>query len=113
MPTGAIAGRRIRRPALTRFTTSPSSTSSPALQRFCTRLRRTSAYQLTAAKAKASELLVDYEALGDVKPISVAFTGKGKAPAKRKRADSDDDEASNKDDEEEDDDDGGSSYVPD
>ena len=66
------------------------------------------AYQLTAAKAKASELLVDYEALGDVKPISVAFTGKGKAPAKRKRADSDDHEASHKD-EDEDDDDGDSS----
>ena len=66
------------------------------------------AYQLTAAKVKASELLIEYGPLGDVKPISVAFTGKGKAPAKRKRADSDDHEASHKD-EDEDDDDGDSS----
>ena len=64
--------------------------------------------QLTAAKVRASELLIGYESLGDVKPISVAFTGKGKAPAKRKRADRDDDEASHKD-EDEDDGDGASS----
>ena len=65
------------------------------------------AYQLTAAKAKAPELLIEYKP-GDVMPISVAFTGKGKAPAKRRRADSDDDEASHKD-EDKDDDDGDSS----
>ena len=60
------------------------------------------AYQLTAAKAKASELLIEYEPLGDVKPISVAFTGKGKG------ADSDGGASSHKD-EGEDDVDGGSS----
>ena len=52
-------------------------------------------------------LSVDYEPLGDVKPTSVAFTGKGKAAAKRKSGDSDDDASSHKD-EDEDDDDGDS-----
>ena len=42
-------------------------------------------HQLTATKAKAPELLIEYEPLGAVKPISAAFKkGKGKAPAKRK-----------------------------
>ena len=52
------------------------------------------AYQLTAAKVKASELLIEYELLGPIRPISAAFKGKGKAPAnakKRKRDDIDDD----------------------
>ena len=49
------------------------------------------AYQLTAAKVKASELLIDYESLGPVTPISAAFKGsKGKAPAKRKHDETDD-----------------------
>ena len=49
------------------------------------------AYQLTAAKVKASELLIEYEPLGAVKPISAAFKGKGKAPAKRKHGEIDED----------------------
>ena len=40
------------------------------------------AYHLTAAKAKAPELPIDYEPLGPVEPIKAAFKGKG--PAKRK-----------------------------
>ena len=47
----------------------------------------------TTAKAKASQLLVDYEELLVVQPIAVAYKGKGKAPAKkRKRDDADVDE---------------------
>ena len=48
------------------------------------------AYQLTAAKVKASEILIEYEPLGPVKPTSAAFKGKGKAPAKRKHDETDD-----------------------
>ena len=51
------------------------------------------AFQLTAAKAKNSDLLVDYEPLPVVQPIAYAYKGKGKAPAKkRKRDEADDDE---------------------
>ena len=49
------------------------------------------AYQLTAAKVKAPDLLIEYEPLGPVKPISAAFKGKGKAPAKRKHGEIDKD----------------------
>ena len=52
------------------------------------------AYNLTVAKAKASELPADYEPLDPVDPIKVTFKGKGKGPAnakKRKRDDGDDD----------------------
>ena len=56
------------------------------------------AYQLTAANAKASELLIEYEPLGSVKPISAAFKGKGKALAKRKHGEID--EEKDKDEEE-------------
>ena len=49
------------------------------------------AYQLTAAKVKASELLIKYEPLGAVKPIFAAFKGKGKAIAKRKHDEIDED----------------------
>ena len=51
------------------------------------------AYQLTAAKVKAPELLIGYEPLvGPVTPmISAAFKGKGKAPAKRKHGEIDKD----------------------
>ena len=41
-----------------------------------------------------------YVPLRDVKPISVAFTGKGKAAAKYKRDDGDDDASSHKDEDE-------------
>ena len=67
------------------------------------------AYHLTAAKVKASELLIDYEPLEPVEPIKVAFKSKGKGPAKRTHDEIDEDK--DKDEEELDgsdmDDDGG------
>ena len=67
------------------------------------------AYQPPAAKVKAPELLIGYEPLGAVKPISAAFKGKGKATTKRKHVEIDEDK--DKDEEEIDgsdiDDDGG------
>ena len=48
------------------------------------------AYHLTAAKAKAPELLIDYEPLGPIEPIKAAFKGKGKGLAKRKHGEIDD-----------------------
>ena len=64
-----------------KFTTGSAAMQSPAPN---------AAYHLTAAKAKAPELLIDYEPLGPVKPISAAFKAKGKAPAKRKHDEIDD-----------------------
>ena len=49
------------------------------------------AYHLTAAKAKAPEILIDYEPLGPVTPIKAAFKGKGKGSAKRKHVEIDED----------------------
>ena len=50
------------------------------------------AYQPTAAKVKAPELLIEHGPLGAVRPISAAFKkGKGKAPAKRKHDEIDED----------------------
>ena len=49
------------------------------------------AYQLAAAKVKAPDLLIEYEPLGPVKPISAAFKGKGKALAKREHDEIDED----------------------
>ena len=54
------------------------------------------AYQLTAAKVKASKLLIEYEPLGAVKPISAEFKGKGKATAKRKHDEIDEDKDKDK-----------------